>query len=274
MNHVGGLAVLMRALIFGFSINLLPNFDAKTVKEVLCNHPISMISLVPTMLKRILAIEGGLESLKSLRHILLGGGPSPESLLDFCIQERLPIIKVYGMTETCSGTFGLKVLDEPQNKLYAGRPFPGTKTWIENDEIHVSGPMVMAGYLGEDATNGVHNSRDLGRIEDDNLLFLDVRRKDLIVSGGENVNPIEVEEKLLNINGILDSAVVGEDDEEWGQRVIAYVVHESEDVNDVFINEELRKSLSKFKIPKKYVRVPLIPRNELGKIIHKKLMSL
>ena len=274
MNHIGGLAVLIRALIYGFSVNLLPNFDANTVNRVISSHPISIISLVPTMLKRILAIESGLKSLKSLRHILLGGGPSPEFLLDYCIQEKLPIIKVYGMTETCSGTFGLKVLDEPQNKLFAGRPFPETKTWIENGEIHISGPMIMAGYLGEDAAKGVHNSHDLGHMGDDNLLFLNVRRKDLIVSGGENVNPIEVEEQLLNVNGIKDSAVVGKKDEEWGQKVIAYIVCEFDSINEKYIDEKLKKSLSIFKIPKEYVRVPLIPRNELGKIVYEKLKLL
>ena len=274
LNHIGGLAVLIRALIYGFSVNLLSNFDASTVNKVISRHPISIISLVPTMLKRILAIEGGLESLKSLRHILLGGGPSPEVLLDYCIQEKLPIIKVYGMTETCSGTFGLKVLDEPQNKLFAGRPFPETKAWIKNGEIHISGPMIMAGYLGEDEAQGVHNSHDLGYVGDDHLIFLNVRRKDLIVSGGENINPIEVEEQLLNVNGIMDSAVIGKNDEEWGQKVIAYIVCESDSINGEYLDEKLKKSLSKFKIPKEYVRVPLIPRNELGKIVYEKLKLL
>ena len=107
-----------------------------------------------------------------------------------------------------------------------------------------------------------------------NLLFLNVRRKDLIISGGENVNPIEVEEQLLNVNGITDSAVVGRDDEEWGQKVIAYIVCESDSINEKYIDEKLKKSLSTFKIPKEYLRVPLIPRNELGKIVYEKLKLL
>ena len=209
LHHVGGLAVLIRALIYGFSVNLVHTFDVKTVHNVVSNHPVTIISLVPTMLKRILAIKGGLESMKSLRHILLGGGPSPENLLDICIKEKLAIVKVYGMTETCSGTFGLKLLDEPHHKFYAGHPFPGTKVWIEKDEIHISGSMVMKGYVDEKETNGFHNTHDLGSLDADNLLFLDIRRKDLIISGGENVNPLEVEECLMNVSGISDAAVVG-----------------------------------------------------------------
>ena len=273
LNHIGGLAVIIRALIYGFSVNLISNFDAINVNNAISNNPVTIISLVPTMLKRILSIDEGLNSLQSLRYILLGGGPSPESLLDYCIENHLPIVKVYGMTETCSGTFGLKVLEEPHNKLYAGRPFPGIKAWIENGTIHISGDVVMAGYLNEEVVNGVHDSNDLGHMDDD-LLFLNIRRKDLIVSGGENINPIEVEEQLINMDGILDSAVVGEEDEEWGQRVIAYVVFESNELNETFIKNKLTKILSKHKIPKKIIKVPLIPRNELGKIIYRDLNNL
>ena len=126
LHHIGGLAVLIRSLIYGFSVNLIKSFKAEVIHEVISNYPITMISLVPTMLKRILAIKGGLVSLKSLRYILHGGGPSPSYLLDFCIQEKLHIIKVYGMTETCSGTFVLNLLDEPQYKSF-GATLPRCK---------------------------------------------------------------------------------------------------------------------------------------------------
>ena len=272
LHHIGGLAVLIRALIYGFSVNLINEFQAEIVLKNIQNHPVTIISLVPTMLKRILDIDGGLEALKTLRHILLGGGPSPEYLLDICIKEQLNIIKVYGMSETCSGTVGLKLLDEPQHKFYAGRPFPSTKVWIKNDEIHISGPMVMKGYVEETETNGIHNSHDLGRINDDNLLFLDIRRKDLIVSGGEKINPLEVEECLMNVRGISDAAVVGKDDDERGQKVTAYIV--STPFENELLNRELKKSLSPYKIPKEYIHVSYIPRNELGKIVYEKLKEL
>ena len=199
LHHIGGLAVMLRALMFGFSVNLVSTFEAKLVLDTIIKYPVSIISLVPTMLKRILDLKGGLKAIKSLRWILLGGGPSPEYLLDLCIKEKLNIVKVYGMSETCSGMVGLKLLDEPQNKLYAGRPFNGAKIWTENNELYISGPMVMKGYVGEVATNGHHNSHDLGQVDNGNLVFLDIRRKDLIITGGENVNPLEVEEALLQI---------------------------------------------------------------------------
>jgi O-succinylbenzoic acid--CoA ligase len=272
LHHIGGLAVMLRALLFNFSVNLVSAFEAKLVLDTIVKFPVSIISLVPTMLKRILDLDGGLDALKKLRWILLGGGPSPEYLLDICIKEKLNIVKVYGMTETCSGTVGLNLLDEPHNKFYAGRPFTGAKVWTENEELHISGPMVMRGYAGEENANGIHNSHDLGRVNEDGLVFLDIRRKDLIVTGGENVNPIEVEEALMSLDGITDAAVVGIDDEEWGQKVIAYIVmnYELRITNDE-LKRKLLKSLSPYKLPKEFVSVPSIPRNELGKIEYGRL---
>ena len=223
------------------------------------------------MLKRILDLEGGLKAIKSLRWILLGGGPSPEYLLDLCIKEKLNIVKVYGMSETCSGTVGLKLLDEPQNKLYAGRPFNGAKIWTENNELYISGPMVMKGYVGEAATNGHHNSHDLGQVDNGNLVFLDIRRKDLIISGGENVNPLEVEEALLQIEGITDAAVIGVEDGEWGEKVVAYIVNLEFGIRNSEFRMKLKGRISDFKIPKEFIQVSSIPRNELGKIVYEKL---
>ena len=271
LHHIGGLAVMLRALMFGFSVNLVSTFEVQTVLNTITKHPVTIISLVPTMLKRILDLEGGLKALKSLRWILLGGGPSPEYLLDICIKEKLNIVKVYGMSETCSGTVGLKLLDEPHNKLYVGRPFSGAKIWTENDELHISGQMVMKGYVGEAETNGAHNSHDLGRVDKDNLIFLDIRRKDLIVTGGENVNPIEVEEALIKIEGITDAAVVGVEDEDWGQKVIAYIVNSEIGIRNSKLRMKLKNELSNFKIPKEFIQVLSIPRNELGKIEYGKL---
>ena len=271
LHHIGGLAVMLRALMFGFSVNLISTFEAQMVLDTITKHPVTIISLVPTMLKRILDLEGGLKALKYLRWILLGGGPSPEYLLDLCIKEKLNIVKVYGMSETCSGTVGLKLLDEPQNKLYAGRPFNGAKIWTENNELYISGPMVMKGYVGEAATNGHHNSHDLGQVDNGNLVFLDIRRKDLIITGGENVNPLEVEEALLQIEGITDAAVIGVEDVEWGEKVVAYIVNSEFGIRNSEFRMKLKGRISDFKIPKEFIQVSSIPRNELGKIVYEKL---
>ena len=138
------------------------------------------------------------------------------------------------MTETCSGTVGLKLLDEPENKLYAGRPFSNVRIWNKNGEI---------------------------------------MRKDLIITGGENVNPLEVENSINLIDGITDVAVVGESDKEWGQKVVAYIVMSVPYTSEI-LNEKLKTLLSSYKIPKEYIRVSNIPRNELGKIEYRKIKFL
>ena len=218
-------------------------------------------------------INGGLDGLKSLRWILLGGGPCSEKLLNICIKENLNIVKVYGMSETCSGTVGLKLLNEPQNKLFAGRPFGNTKVWSKDGELHLSGPIIMKGYVGFDDADGVHNSKDLGYVNDDNLVFLDIRRKDLIISGGKNINPIEVEDALTSIPGIIDAAVVGKEDEEWGQKVVAYINIKYK-VSDLKLKAILKEKLSYYKIPKEFISISFIPRNELGKILYDELEIL
>ena len=132
----------------------------------------------------------------------------------------------------------------------------------------------MKSYVGEPETDGSHNSHDLGRVDEDNLIFLDIRRKDLIITGGENVNPIEVEEALLQIAGVTDAAVVGVEDAEWGQKVIAFVVNNESRITNKGLRMKLKEQLSDFKIPKEFITVPIIPRNELGKIEYTKLSEL
>ena len=102
---------------------------------------------------------------------------------------------------------------------------------------------------------------------------MEIRRKDLIITGGENVNPIEVEEALMKIEGITDAAVVGVEDAEWGERVQAFVVSEFQISNFNFRNP-LKGKISDFKIPKEFIQVPSIPRNELGKIEYPQLIEL
>ena len=132
----------------------------------------------------------------------------------------------------------------------------------------------MKGYAGEPETNGTHNSHDLGRIDEDNLIFLDIRRKDLIITGGKNVNPIEVEEALIKFDGITDAAVIGVEDAELGQKVIAYIVNSEFGIRNSELRIKLKGKISDFKIPKEFIQVSYIPRNELGKIEYGKLHKI
>ena len=264
LNHIGGLAVIIRALIYGFSINLVNSFNAEVIFNAFTHYPVTIVSLVPTLLKRILELPGAEFRLKSMRYILLGGGPASDRLLLKCIHDKINIIKTYGMTETCSGIVGLSILNEPENRQYAGRPFKDVNLNIENGTILITGPMVMKGYLGNPIANGSHDSKDLGRIKND-ILYLDCRRKDLIISGGENVNPREVESVIQSFPNISDAAVTGLKDDEWGQRVVAFVVSKNE-VDTEKLGEFCREKLSDFKCPKDIIQLDEIPRTVIGKV--------
>ena len=182
LHHIGGLAVLVRALIYDFSINLAESFNSDLLYNLIKANPVSIVSLVPTMLEihkpdRIDYI--------TIEAILLGGGPASNKLLDKYLKNKLNIVKTYGMTETCSGIVGLWIKDYPSKKESSGKPFKDVKIKVINNEVHIKGPMVMKGYLNEKKNNEYHNSKDIGWLDKDNNLFIKMR-KDLIVSGGEN----------------------------------------------------------------------------------------
>ncbi len=267
LNHIGGLSVVIRGLIYGFSINIAESFNAEILYKLVKKYPVSLISLVPTMLDKLLIKKDGVDILLKLRAILLGGGPASDKLLDYCIQKKLNIVKTYGMTETCSGIVGLWLKTNPDKKHFSGIPFPEVKIKIINDEIYIKGPMIMKGYLNQLDSKGYHNSKDLGWLDDKNNLFVEMRRKDLIVTGGENVNPKEVENTIINFENVLDCAVIGIKDDKWGQRVISYIVTKDKlNIDKELLLKFLEKKLSKYKIPKEFIYVNNIPRNEIGKI--------
>ena len=276
IHHIGGLAVLVRALIYNFSIHLAESFNSKLLYQLLNKNSITLVSLVPTMLDRIIKESNGLASLKKTRAILLGGGAASESLLNKCLKNKIPIVKTYGMTETCSGIVGLWIDQKPSKKHFSGYPFSDVSIKIINDEIIISGPMVMKGYLNGSESNGIHNSKDIGWMDEEGILFIEMRRKDLIISGGENINPKEVEKILIAIDNISDVCVVGIDDKEWGQKVIAYIsLHNpSISLKKEKIKNILLKNLSYYKIPKEFITLKHIPRNEIGKINFNELINL
>ena len=276
LYHIGGLAVLVRALIYDFSINLAESFNSDLLYNLIKANPVSIVSLVPTMLEKIINKPDGIDCLLPLRAILLGGGPASNKLLDKCLKNKLNIVKTYGMTETCSGIVGLWIKDYPNKKESSGKPFKDVKIKVINNEVHIKGPMVMKGYLNEKKNNEYHNSKDIGWLDKDNNLFIEMRRKDLIVSGGENINPKEIELLLMKIKNIQDCAIVGVPDDKWGQKVVAYICMKDKNnsISPKEIVDYLLIDLSKYKIPKEFVFVDFIPRNEIGKVIIQKVISL
>jgi O-succinylbenzoic acid--CoA ligase len=231
-------------------------FDAARVRAALEAGEVTLASLVPTMLARLR--DAGLRSAPGLRAIALGGGPVPAGLLDWAGETGLPVVPVYGMTETCSQV----VAGSP------GRPLAGVELEIGPDgEILVRGPMVAPGAL---AADGWLHTGDLGRLDADGRLEVLGRLKELIVSGGENVAPLEIEQVLLAHPAVADAGVAGVPDPEWGEAVTAFVVL-AEPVEPDELRAWARDRLEPFKVPKAIHAVDSLPRNPGGKVLRDRL---
>ena len=208
----------MRSVIYGTAAVLHDGFDVDRVAAALEEDGITLVSLVATMLTRLL--EAGAD-LSGPRAILVGGGPVPEEPLEEAIAKGATVVQTYGLTETCSQVTTLAPADARRKLGSAGRPLLTTHLRIQDGEILVQGPTVAPGSA--DADGWLHTG-DLGHIDEEGFLYVKDRIDDLIVSGGENVVPAEVEEVLLRHPEVADAAVIGREDPEWQQAVTAVVV--------------------------------------------------
>ncbi len=272
--HVSGLSILMRSLYNGTAITILPKYDEAKVLELIESEKINMMSLVPTILTQL---EAKITH-HTLRVILLGGEFIPMALIDACEKKSLPIYKTYGMTETFSQSVTFAVLDYPHKRDSIGRPLPGMQIRIDNPdaegvgEIHLTGPMVMTGYIGKEPIGGDLNTDDIGYVDEDGFVYILNRRKDLIISGGENIYPKELEDLVYTLSAVKECAVVPVPDPKWGQVPALFVAfNDGESMTADAILSFMTQSLAKYKIPK-YVKIlPALPRNGTGKIVRNEL---
>lgn len=294
LNHIGGISIILRSILYGSAIFRMKSFHPKMMRTFLSENKLfQAASLVPTMLKRLLD-SPGFHIHNNFKAILLGGGPIDAELVKQCNNKGVPLVPSYGMTETCaqiaanpilkpSGTYG------PMNSV--GELFSPNKIEIRDEEnnvlgvnnsgrIWLKGPQVFDGYFGQSRENvfddkGWFNTGDYGHMNANNQLFIESRRRDLIITGGENVSPFEVESELEKIPPISEAAVLGLPDKEWGQKVVAVVVTErGEPIESNSIQERLHSRLAPYKIPKQIIQADSIPRTRTGKILRDNLFDL
>ncbi len=246
IHHIGGISIFIRSLVYGFKTVQLNSFDECEILKSIEEHSVSLISLVPTMLNRIIKIDNH-HLLKSLRGIILSGGPSSEELMNMCIVEELPIYKSYGMTETASGVCGFWLHKNPKKFNSVGQSFEKTNLKIKDGILWVNGPSIMIGYVDDDIVDEWFNTGDYANIDEDGFINIEMRREDRIVTGGENVNPSEIEFILCTHPQIKTAKVYGKDDNVWGQIVVAQV---STSLNPDEICQWLQEKISPYKIPK------------------------
>lgn len=272
--HVSGLSILLRSLYNGTAVTILPKYDEAQVLKLIESENINMMSLVPTILTQL---EPSISHHK-LRVILLGGEFIPMALIDACEKKSLPIYKTYGMTETFSQSVTFSVLDYPHKRDSVGKPLPGMQVRIDKPdvdgvgEIHLTGPMVMTGYIDKEPIDGDLNTDDIGYVDEDGFVYILNRRKDLIISGGENIYPKELEDLVYTLPSVKECAVVPVPDPKWGQVPALFVAfYDGESMTSDEILSFMTKSLAKYKVPK-YVKIlPALPRNGTGKIVRNEL---
>ena len=252
LSHVGGLSILLRSVVYGTTAIVHERFDTDRVLDALLQEDgPTIVSLVPTTLQRLL--DAGLREPPALRWALLGGAPATTALHGRAAAAGVPVATTYGLTETCSQVTTL------------GAPLFCTRVRMAGDgEILVSGPTVAP------SAGPVLGTGDLGEWRPDGALRVAGRKADTIVSGGENVAPAEVEAVLEAHPDVVEAAVHGRADPEWGEAVVATVVADPD-----LEAEELRAwcaaRLATFKVPKEIAFTVALPRTPSGKVARKDL---
>lgn len=276
MFHVGGFSVFIKSAIYGMPVYLLLKYTKEKLCAALYHKEITIASLVTLMLADFIESSQGKRAPKKLRSILLGGGSVPEVLLEQTKQKQIPLVQSYGMTETSSQIVTLSPRDNIRKLGSAGKPLMSAEVKIANSshgigEILVKGPMVINEYFNNPLatkasfTNGWLKTGDLGYLDDEGFLYVVDRRSDLIVSGGENIYPTEVENVLLNHDNVKEVAVVKQKDEKYGHVPIAYIVLNNPDDQPDFKNF-LKDKLASYKQPKAFYYLTQLPRTASNKI--------
>jgi o-succinylbenzoate---CoA ligase len=259
LHHVGGLSILYRTAYVGASVRWIPEFSAAAVVEAL-RSGVTMASLVPTMLRRVLDLDEG--DYRGLRAVLVGGGSIPPGLLEEAHARGIPALPTYGMTETCAQVATLRPGSSPRHVAHL---LPGIEARIGSDQrIELRGRQISPGYADEDdrAPDEWFRTPDRGGLDTDGALRILGRVDQVIVSGGENVEPRRVEEVILSHPGVRLAAVAGIPDPEWGEKVVA--VYEGE-VDPVPLQTWVHERLAPYEVPRMWRRVPAVPLNAAGK---------
>ncbi|MDR9387864.1 MAG: AMP-binding protein, partial [Balneolaceae bacterium] len=293
---------LARALSTGGGVAFAKDTSVESIQELLTSIPLKGVSLVATQLQRLMNHAESVDRLSALDAILLGGGPLPLEVAEQALAHDLPVYQSYGMTETFAMIAAHRLSDTPDQPQCIGKPFGDTEIMLHNGTLHLRGTQIGAASTGaalaghaskintseaQPAPNAWFDTGDLGRQDLQGRWIIEARRDDLILSGGNNIFPPRLEQVIALHPDIEAAIVLGVDDPEWGQRVVAIVEPKSavdESAIQSTLHEDALKAwiktqnaLRSYEYPKEWIVLPMgqtIPRTTLGKVARKEATSL
>jgi acyl-CoA synthetase (AMP-forming)/AMP-acid ligase II len=289
MFHVGALTPLISSSYNGTTLVLLRNFDPGRAWEVIEQERITTTLAVPAMLTFMLQVPDYQRfDRSSLRYESSGASPVPVSLIDTYSDMGVQIYQIYGMTETCGPACMIGSEDAVTRAGSTGKAFFHTQVRVVDEngndqppgvpgEVLVRGPHIMKEYwnrpeaTAETIVDGWLHTGDIATCDEEGFVTIRDRKKDMIISGGENVYPAEVENVLLQHPGIADVAVIGQDSARWGESPLAVVVRNDATLSERDVLQHCDGKLARYKQPRGAVFVDVIPRNPSGKILKRVL---
>jgi O-succinylbenzoic acid--CoA ligase len=284
--HVSGLMQFMRSLTTGGKLLILPFPEIISGQIPEFDPREYFISLVPTQLQRLLEKPESTQWLMQFLTVFLGGAPAWEELLEKARFHQIRLAPTYGMTETAAQIATLKPDDFLQGKSGCGQILPHVKIDIcdgtgkilnsrQPGNITIRAKSLALGYYPHLWSNQDYFLvDDLGLIDENNYLYILGRNSEKIITGGENVYPIEIESAIKKTNIAIDICIIGVPDQQWGQAITAIYVPKTPYISLFEVQTELKSKLSKFKIPKYWIPVKNIPRNSQGKINQLRLQEI
>jgi fatty-acyl-CoA synthase len=296
MFHVGGLCIqTLPALLAGNEVVLHPRFDPTAWLDEMRTSQPTLSLLVPATMRAVFEHPRWADtSLACLRGIMTGSSTVPVAYLDTLHARGVPVGQVYGTTETGPVSIVLRLPDAIDRVGASGWPQPEAQVKLidpqgqevgpgETGEVCIRAPNVMRGYWNAQGAAGVglhdgwFRSGDLGQREADGCITIVGRSKDMVISGGENIYPAEIENLLVTLPGVAECAVVGLPDARWGEVPVAVLVRTQDAagqaLNDQAVLAHLRERIARFKLPRRVVFLAALPKSALGKVIKPQLQD-
>jgi O-succinylbenzoate-CoA ligase len=287
--HVGALTPLTNNVHRGATCFIMRAFDPARVYDTIQQERITVLLAVPAMLNFMLQVPGRERwDISSVRWIMSGAAPVPVTLIETWAKLGIDVVQVYGLTESCGPACLINPEDAIAKAGSTGKAFFHTDVRVvdergaevrpgEMGEVLVRGAHVMKGYWNrpeasaETIRDGWLHTGDLATIDDEGFIFIADRKKDMIITGGENVYPAEIENVILSHTRVREVAVIGQSSSKWGESPLAIVVRTDESLCEADVLEWCKGKLARFKLPKGVRFVDEIPRNPAGKILKRVL---